>query len=173
MNKEDKIEFAKVMNGLSAMYRTDIAPEMLGIWWNSLADWSIEDFKGAAAYLLKNSQYMPRPYDFEQLMKAEQFTPAEAWGKALKHSEGSYTRGPLGDELTDAAVRAIGGYKAIGSTQFEKLGFIERSFKEAYGDIAESSDIKRALPNLTNSKMIEHKQSGGKSGLKQLKIEMK
>ncbi len=101
MDNNDRPEFLRVLNGLAAIKRVDLTKEAYEIWWQSMKDWPIDEFKEGARHLLKNCQFMPTPYDFEQLRKKGEVSAHEAWAMALRHAEGAWRQGVLGDALTD------------------------------------------------------------------------
>ncbi len=121
-----------------------------------MKDWPIDDFRDAAGYLLKNCQFMPAPYDFEQLRKKGEPSAHEAWSMALNHAEGAWRQGVLGDALTDRVIAMLGGYSVIALTHKEKLGFLERRFLDAYNDLLDTGGVREALPNLTERTRLQN-----------------
>ncbi len=156
MDSGDRPEFVQVLNGLAAIKRADLTKDAYELWWQSMKDWSIDSFKDAAGYLLKNCQFMPAPYDFEQLRKKSKPSAHEAWGVALHHAEGAWRQGVLGDALTDRVIAMLGGYSVIALTHKEKLGFLERRFLDAYNDLLDTSVVREALPDLTERARIQN-----------------
>lgn len=141
MQPTDRAEFAQVMNGMAAIKGRDLTPEALKLWWAALADWSIDEFKAAAAHLLKACAFMPTPYDFEQLRRAGDMTAGEAWELVLsgKPLEGRALR----------AARAVGGQYAIRHAHIERdLPHFERRFKEAYAELTDVDQVRDALPQI-------------------------
>ena len=156
MDNNDRPEFVRVLNGLAAIKRVDLTKEVYDLWWQSLKDWPIDDFKKAASYLLKNCQFMPGPYDFEQLRKKNAPSANEAWAQALHHAEGAWRKGVVGDALTDQVVASLGGYRLIALTNSDKLGFLERRFIDAYNDFLDTGSVRKALPDLTERTRIKN-----------------
>ena len=97
------------------------------------------------------------PYDFEQLRKKGELSAHEAWAKAMQHADGAWRQGVLGDVLTDRVVETLGGYSVVAFTNTDKLGFLERRFKDAYNDLLESGGVREALPNLTERPRIRNR----------------
>ena len=157
MDSSDRPEFVRVLNGLAAIKRVDLTKDAYELWWRSMKDWFIDDFKEAAGYLLNNCQFMPSPYDFEQLRKKGETSAHEAWAMALHHAGGAWRKGVLGDVLTDRAVSMLGGYRLIALTDSDKLGFLERRFMDAYNDLLDTNVAREALPNLTERTRIKHR----------------
>ena len=154
MNSSDRPEFVEILNGLAAIRRVDLTKEVYEIWWRAMKDWSIGAFREAASYLLKNCQFMPTPYDFEQLRKESETSASEAWSLASQHADGNWRHGLLGDALIDRAVASLGGYRVIALTSMEKLGFIERRFKDTYNDLCCTDSVRKALPDLTEQDIV-------------------
>lgn len=148
VDSSDRPEFVRVLNSLAAIRRVDVTKESYELWWQCLKDWPIDDFKKAASYLLKNCQFMPTPYDFEQLRKKGEVSAHEAWAKAMNHAEGAWRQGVLGDALTDRVIAMLGGYSVIAFTNKDKLGFLERRFLDAYNDLLDTNGARKALPDL-------------------------
>jgi hypothetical protein len=149
MAPSDKPQFLAVLNGLAAIKPgAKLTPEGLDVWWTSFASWSIEDFRAAAAQLAKSSEFMPNPYHFEQLRKAGQMTSGEAWALALDHARNGYDSHGPDDPRLNAAVRAIGGYRAIAMSKTDQTPFLERRFAEHYDAIGEREDIRESVPQI-------------------------
>lgn len=111
--------------------------------------WDIADFRAAAIVVLKRSEYMPTPKTFEDLRLAGRPTAGEAWGAAVQHAAlGRYRQQLLGDPLTDACVAMLGGYRALGQCEEDKLHFLERRFAEHYAAKQDAEDVRQALPQI-------------------------
>ena len=156
MDSSDRTEFVRVLNGLAAIKRVDLTEDAYELWWQSMKSWPIDGFKDAAGYLLKNCQFMPTPYDFEQLRKKNAPSAREAWATALAHAEGAWRKGVLGDVLTDQVVETLGGYRLIALTNSDKLGFLERRFMDAYNDLSDTGGVREALPNLSKRPQLQN-----------------
>lgn len=154
MTPDDKPEFVRILNGLAAIKRVDLTKEAYEMWWAAMRDWSVDDFRDAAGYLLKNSEFMPSPYDFQQLRKLDQPNPHEAWAMALRHAEGGWRQGALGEAGIDRAVETIGGYYQIAMCDQDKLAFVQRRFMDAYESLSESDIARQALPNFAPTHRI-------------------
>ena len=149
MQVDDKPQFLKVLNGMAAMKKATLIPEVLDLWWGCMADWSIDDFKAATVEILKRTAYMPTPKDFEDLRRAGRMTAGEAWDRAVGHAASSaYRDGPTGDYLLDQCVRMIGGYSVIAMCDEDKLHFLERRFCEHYETLEDATDVRDAVPQI-------------------------
>jgi hypothetical protein len=147
MEQADKIAFVSVLNGLAAVKPgAKLTPEALDVWWSSFRDWTIEEFRSAAAMLAKSREFFPNPYHFEQLRKASQLTAGEAWAEVLAIARNGGDEHE--DDLVNRAVRAIGGYNAIAMSKTDSTHFLERRFAEHYEQIRDVNETREAVPLL-------------------------
>jgi hypothetical protein len=167
MSPANKIEFAAVLNGLAAIKPgAKLTPEALDVWWASMANWSIEDFRAAAGRLAKDHEFFPNPFHFEQLRKASRSSPGEAFARALEvartESWRDMDRASSGDPETDAAVRACGGYRALALSDETKVGFLEKRFAEHYETIQDMEDVRESLPRIAGPTLHRGPTNGPK-----------
>lgn len=169
MTPEDYDDFCKVVVGFAALKGRSLPPEAIELYWHTMQDWGIEDFKHAAEQLLRTCQWMPTPKEFEDLRKAARPVAAEAWITARKNAGtaiicGQVTSGKsCGEELIDRAVAAIGGYGAIAMCETSKLGFLERRFTEHYGELQDVHETRQAVPQIASERskiMLPRVKSG-------------
>ncbi len=159
MLETDKTSFAAILAGLAAVKPgAKLTPEALDVWWSSFRDWTIEEFRSAAALLAKSHEFFPNPYHFEQLRKAGRLTAGEAWAQVLEYVRGTALRQP-DDPRVLAAVRAIGGYHAIGMSKTDNTHFLERRFAEHYDAISDAHETREAVPLLAEDQH-QRKRSG-------------
>lgn len=163
MRDADKPEFLRILNGLAAVKPgAKLTPEALDMWWMSLADWTIAEFKAAAAHLAKTSEFFPNPYHFNQLRKAGQPTSGEAFERARQIVRRlfprEYASHQSGDARLDAAVRACGGYEALAMCTSENIGFFERRFAEHFESISDAEAVREVLPDLTGGMRLSGPQ---------------
>lgn len=134
----DRMEFMRVLNGLAAIKGKDLTPEALDLWWAAMSRWEIVDFKAAASHLVTACQFMPTPYDFAQLNRANELTAGEAWAMAVGGE-------PLSGRAARAA-RIVGGQRHIRMANIEKdLPHIQRRFIEAYQELGDVEETREAL----------------------------
>lgn len=152
MQPHDKAEFLQILNGLAAIKpNAKLTREGLKVWWLAMESWTIEEFRAAAGKLASLIEFMPSPYHFDQLKKAARPTAGEAFARAVGHAASSgYRYGPLGDELVDRAVRALGGYVVIAMCDEDKLPFLERRFSEHYEAIQDAVEVRQDLPAIAD-----------------------
>lgn len=151
MRQADQAEFLKVMNGMASMKRCDLTAESLNLWWACFEDWDIDDFKAAAAHLLKTCTFMPQPNDFEALRIAGKPTAGEVFaeiGQWLVYSPRGYTIRPDAPREIAASIRAMGGADAYAMSPVEKLPFLERRFCQHYDQITQAGETRAAVEAL-------------------------
>jgi hypothetical protein len=156
-------KFKQIMAGMGRVFGADTDGVILDAYWLALKVWDLTDFERAAAHLLANSQFMPKPADFTALRKAGEETPGEAFARARQIVRRLNPRELIshrsGDERLDKAIRACGGYEALAMCESDNIGFFERRFASHYETISDAEDIREELPALT---------FGGESALKAL-----
>jgi hypothetical protein len=151
MEASEFSRFKSVMTGMAKVYERELDGMLLDAYWLVLKSWSLSEFEQAAGHLMGTSEFMPKPAQFMAIRKAGRPTSGEAWANALQHAASSaYRDGQLGDSVTDAAVRAIGGYVAIAMCDEDKTHFLERRFAEHFETIQDAGDVREAVPYIVN-----------------------
>lgn len=150
MTPADKPEFVKIIVGLAALKPgKPLTDEGVVLFWSAMQDWSIEEFRAAANHLAKSVEFMPNPYHFEQLRKASEPTPGEAWAQVrgkLKHI-GPHDRVSISPRI-DRVVAAMGGYHALAMSNSDAMPFREKRFAELWEEMGEADEIRAALPSV-------------------------
>lgn len=147
MHPTDRAEFARVVNGLAAIKGKELTTEALSLWWSAMQEWSIADFKAAASHLVSSCQFMPTPYDFQQLRLAAEPTAAEAWEKVL----GGAPLVPGSREDRAARIACGSGQFGIRHADIERdLPFIQRRFLDAYNELRDADNVREALPQIAS-----------------------
>lgn len=146
----DKLEFARILNGLAAVKPgAKLTDEALAVWWLAMREWSLDEFKAAAAQLSRSVEFFPNPYHFEQLRKkASSETVGEAWARVrakLMHV-GAHDRVSIEPRI-DRVVSLMGGYFRLSQTNTDKLVFAENRFRELWEESAEADEARLALPS--------------------------
>jgi hypothetical protein len=162
MTDNDKPRFAAALAELSLLkHGAGLSTLAYDAWWNSMRDkWTLEAFLQACARLRDNVEYMPNPFHFEQLRKGALETHGEAWARALAHarslpvSGGYLQEKPTGDVELDAAVRCVGGYKAIAAAGERDLQFMAQRFKEHHETVRDALDIREQFPSLPGPRAL-------------------
>jgi hypothetical protein len=150
MQKPDHKRFHAVMAAMGENFSKPPSTTLLDLYWQSLADWSIEEFEAAARQLLQTAEFMPRIADFVKLRAAadretagEVFASLRQW---LKYSPNGYTLQPYTPRAIATAIGAIGGVQAYAMAHADQMPFLERRFCEHYHDIHQAEEAREALP---------------------------
>lgn len=155
MQPTDRAAFLEVIVGFAELKGKALSAPALELYWNAMQAWTLADFRAAAQHLVRTCEFMPTPKDFEDLKRAGQPTPAEAWAKAVASCRTAWTPqgyvgGTSGDPHIDAAVRGLGGYGAIAMCDTDKLPFLERRFCEHYETVQDATETREALPRIAS-----------------------
>lgn len=143
MTLDDYDSFCAVVVGFAELRGRQLSAEAIELYWHAMQSWSLDDFKRGANALLNSSKFMPTPYDFEQLRRAGELKPPEAWvlvlsGAALDPNSRIYR-----------AAQCVGGQYAVRHANTERdLPHVERRFLEAYAQLSEVEPIREALPQI-------------------------
>jgi hypothetical protein len=150
MTPQDEAEFTRIVMGMASQKPgKPLTPEGIELFWLSMQDWSIGEFKTAALHLMGTVEFMPNPYHFRQLRKtAGEHSAGEAWANVLHtirtmHPSGSL---PSVDPKTDAVVCQLGGYRALAMTKSDDMHWREKRFAELWEDAGEVVEARKALP---------------------------
>ena len=148
MTPADRPKFAQTLVGLSAMKPgKGLTPEAIDVWWNAMQHWSLPEFLDAASHLARSVEFMPSPYHFEQLRKAQLPTAGEAWDEILQLARSSFNGEP-DDPVAARALRAIGGLRAVAMSDTSKTQFLEKRFAEHYAQMQEAEDTRESVPQI-------------------------
>jgi hypothetical protein len=156
MIESDFEAFSAVVVGFAELKGKTLSTPAIKLYWGAMRHWSLEDFIVAAELLLQTAEFMPIPKDFEDLRKAGRATAPEAWitaRDAIRSASWSDIESSgftCGNPLIDRAVRAIGGYRAIGMCDSDKLHFLERRFAEHFETLETVTDTREAVPQITS-----------------------
>jgi hypothetical protein len=164
MIPSDEPEFVRIVTALSSQKPgKPLTEDGIVLFWLSMQDWTIEEFKAAAAHLNKAVEFMPNAFHFEQLRKAGQSTSGEAFERARqivrRLNPREYIGHQSGDARLDAAIRACGGYEALAMCTTENIGFFERRFAEHFDTISDAESVRGALPDMTGGKRLSGPQA--------------
>lgn len=151
MKPIDRKQFLEIVIGFAELKGKSLSVPALELYWNSMQDWEMPDFQVAANRLLKTSEFMPTPKDFEDLRKAGRMTAGEAFAKAIAWAKSGGYRHPARTSdaiLIDRVVASLGGWTAVAGCDPEKLHFLERRFSANYETIQGAEDTREAVPQI-------------------------
>lgn len=141
MTPEDRKPFLEVVIGFAELRGKQLSAPALELYWNSMQHWTIEDFRAAASALVTRCQFMPTPKDFEDLRRAEDLTPGEAWDAVY------LGRGDATPRAMRAAEIAANG-RRLGMLDIEReVPHVQRRFLEIYAELTDVESTREALPH--------------------------
>lgn len=168
MNNSDKISFTNIMYGLADNFSASITPEGMKFRFECLQEYSLDQIRKAAIYLVKTRKFtkMPTIAEFIEAIDGSGDDKAEA--EAMKviaeiKRIGSYQSPQFEDPKTRQVVASM-GWGNICSTEESKLRFFVKDFIEAYksenrrqetrlisGHEEDSQDVRRLLSGITKA----------------------
>lgn len=143
MKPADYESFCEVVVGFAELRGKQLSKAALKLYWQAMQDWRLDEFREAAEHLLRTSEFMPTPKQFEDLRTAGEPTAAEAWTIVL-----SGAPLPPGSRMHRAA-EACGGQVAIRHENVERsLPFTQKRFIDAYEDLTRVDPVREDLPQI-------------------------
>lgn len=146
MTPEQKPEFLEIIAGLAELQGRELSPAALKIWWRSMRHWDLDEFKRAATYLARASEFMPKPKHFDRLRANAAMNRHEAWVIAVAHASGGHRTGATVDPIVAEAVQRMGGFSVIGQCREDRLEWLKRDFIEFYDTVVDEKVAAAALP---------------------------
>lgn len=154
MQPADRPEFVEILEGLAAIKPgAKLTPAGLRLWWNSMSAWPIAEFREAASHLARSVEFMPSPFQFEQLRKAGRMTAGEAWALVLEHARSGADEPE--DPLTRRSLRAMGGLRTVSMSQTDRTHFLEKRFCEHYEALQDVTEVREALPAIADTPLAQ------------------
>jgi hypothetical protein len=151
MTPADRPEFLRVMNGLAAVFGSQLTPEALDLWWGAFADWTLVDFKQAAGATVTRCKFMPRPADLFEVKRASVLTGGEAWSVAGKST----------DARADKALHIATQGRYIGHIPLDELPWVQKRFLEIYEQLADVDEARKVAGHLVGPARHQVSDSSG------------
>ena len=146
MTPKQKPEFLQTIAALAEQHQRELSPAALKLWWAAMAHWKLDDFKRAATFLARSSEFMPKPADFERLRANAALNPHEAWSAVVAHATGGYRTGAKVDAIVAETVERMGGFAMIGQSNRDRLQWLKRDFVEFYASVVDEKVAAGVLP---------------------------
>lgn len=142
MNTNDREAFIEVVLGFAELKGKQLSAPALELYWRSMQHWPLDEFREAAEHLLRTCEFMPVPKNFEDLRKAGELTPGEAWLDALSYGCVRGTR-------AWRAAQVVGGSERLMMANIEtELPHLQRRFLKAYEELTDVDDVRESLPHI-------------------------
>ena len=155
LRPNDRAEFARVLNGVSAMYRVELSPDVVELWWAVLADYDMAAIKQALTKHLRNpdtGQFMPKPADVVKFMAGTtQDAALLSWAKVHRavRQVGSYSDVVFDDPIIHAVLQDMGGWIKLCEMLETDVPFRAKEFENRYRAYARNQERPQCLPILT------------------------
>ena len=155
LQPNDKAEFSRVLNSVSALYRVELSPDVVELWWAVLADYDLAGIKQALTKHLRNpdtGQYMPKPADAIKFMSGTtQDAALLAWAKVHRavRQVSSYSDVVFDDPIIHAVLQDMGGWIRLCEMLETDVPFRAKEFDNRYRAYARHQERPNCLPILT------------------------
>jgi hypothetical protein len=135
MNKNDEIEFASLMAGMSEAFGLNNSKTKIDIYFEQLKDFSIEQVKRAVAIALRTLKFFPKIAELRELIEGSSDDKATiAWEFLFdKVDEVDYYHSPqFKDWRIMWCVEQMGGWMHLCSINWGELKFRQKEFERLY-----------------------------------------
>lgn len=152
MTNEDRAPFAAMLTLIAEQYGKPMSPELIGLYFDALADLSLADVRRALTAHVRNTdigQFMPKVADIARALEGN--SESAAYTQFALVSAGFTGSGAQGeiDEIALQVVSDMGGWRAIGmrdSEEWQSFGlkdFVKRY--QIYKDRVPMNDEQKLL----------------------------
>lgn len=138
MKVADKKRFVSFFVACAEVYGREVGEGALGIWWEALRAYSVEEVEEAFGRHLRSpdvGQFMPKPADVLRMLEGTSVDAAQvAWAKVDKglRSIGPYASVCFDDPLAQRCVHDMGGWIALSTKSSEEWPFVANEFRTRY-----------------------------------------
>jgi hypothetical protein len=159
LKQSDKQKFIDLLGGVYALYRADLSPQVVEIWWRALAAYDIAAVSEALTKHAMNpdtGQFVPKPADVVRMLGGTTKDAAIlAWARADQavRSIGSWTTVVFDDPIIMRVIEDLGGWVWLCEQTEREWPFVEKRFCDHYrvyrgrGEVPEHP---RKLPGRTD-----------------------
>ncbi len=167
LQKNDRAEFSRVLSSVAAMYRVELSPDVVELWWAALADYDLAAVKQALTRHIRNpdsGQFMPKPADAIRFMSGTtQDAALMAWAKVytMVRRAGSWADVSFDDAITHAVITDMGGWIRLCEMQESDAPFRAKEFENRYRAYARSQEVPRDVPQLLIGRVTLHNNAHG------------
>lgn len=136
MNDADKRAFAQSVSDFSSLYRHEVTPGALRLWWSVLKRFDLEDVQRAlGVYASNGSRFVAVPGQIAELIEGDPDSRAlTAWTKLelTMQRVGRYDSVAFDDPLIHACVVEMGGWLEVCGWTLEETPFRRNEFVKRY-----------------------------------------
>jgi len=135
MHNNDRVQFAKMMFGLSEIFKGGISEVGIELYFNALAEFDIDEVARGISDVVKTRVYndMPKPAEIiKAITGGDNVRALSAWDKVLSSARRGCKKHH--DPDIEHTVRLCGGWPQLGMTLEEDLHWVKKEFIEAFID---------------------------------------
>lgn len=138
MVKNDDVKFSEIMSAMAELYEVNISDVVMGIWFNALSEYSIEEISTAFSDYVSNpdvGKFKPKPADIIKMIGGSTSDQAYiAWTKVDKavRTIGVYESVVFDDALIHVIITDMGGWIAMGDITEDEWVFKGKEFMQRY-----------------------------------------
>ena len=166
MNEQDKQTFANQLMVLSEVFGKEVSKPLARIYFESLAEYSIDQVTQAINKHIKTGKFFPKPVELTDIINGGKPNTQDkallAWLSIIDAMKklGAYRALTVNDRLALEVVKQIGGYTNLCSLTYKELEFKKREFVEVYTSIEKIDEdlLPKSLQGL-HDKSNENKQA--------------
>jgi hypothetical protein len=139
MQGSDREAFGMALMAASEIYRQDITPQAVRLWWDALNEYPLPAVQAAMQHHIKASRFMPTPADLVAVIAGSpQDKAADAWQKVLEAARvhGQSRSIAWDDPLIPACVLGMGGFARICMCNINDLQWLRKEFMPLYQTFA-------------------------------------
>jgi hypothetical protein len=157
-------EFKAIMLMLFTVYREPVNNLLITSYYDFLKSYSLQDIKWAAKkYVEDGNKFFPKPGELIVMLKVayDEIAKTEAedeWAEIYENiKRGRYNSE---NEISEQAIRRIGGWSSMRSMLEEHEPFRRKDFIENYISIATRNEVKEShrLSQLNNTEKLNHEE---------------
>ncbi len=134
MTDDQKLDFARMLNGALAYWRQEVSAFTMEVWWDGCKDFELAQVSKALSAHARDPEQGRFPPMVADIVRQLQGTQSDrsllAWGKVLgaMSSVGSYNSVCFDDPAIHAAILDLGGWPMVCQGTTDELPHLQRRF---------------------------------------------
>jgi len=166
MREADRSAFAEALTAVYALYRVELSPMVMGIWWGALKAYdlaAVRDALGRHAMNPDAGQFCPKPADVVRMIEGSTVDSAlAAWAKVVRAIRivGAWQSVVFDDPLIHAVVDDMGGWPQLCRVTDEELPFRGKEFEARYRGLRGRSIVPEYRARLVGISESENARQG-------------
>jgi len=174
MTKDDILEFAKILAGLGEVYDKKVTDALAEVYFDALADYSIDDVERAAAIIVKSSTFFPRPCQFIELIDPHseeiEVRATQVLEKVFDAMQqyGAYATVQFDDPVIHSVIEHLGGWVAFVNSRRNCVTEIDDRFwrrdftklYEQFSHFTDTDEIPAPLPGIFQIANVDYTNVG-------------